>query len=351
MTAVPRQRFGRLDEDVRHALSPHPPDSDLPEPAKDLEIRDLGERALLWCTQRLPFFDPRRRRPPADPDAFPEGPLLELVILCRLAIERGRFGAVTRLATDRSLDLAADVLAGPACQERFARTHILFPHYAALAILLERTGRPSGWGRPPAPLGTAPAPLGHLNSYLRDRVAAVGGSTHALARTPAGLLELRYYLDLGGVEHLLPPVNDLIGRSLLAERLSLCHLSDLDAYAITHVIFAVTDMGERPYPPGESVGNARALVRLLLAEYVAWRNWDLTAELLLCWRALGLPPDGLTDVAWRCLHAYQRPDGLVPGPHHDPEHGPAPGQLFATCYHTTLVTAMAAIVWEASDAS
>ncbi|WP_067466431.1 DUF6895 family protein [Actinomadura macra] len=340
MTAVPRHRFGRLDEDVRQALSAHPPEGTVGVgqvgPAKELDIRDVGERALLWCTQRLPFFDPRRRRPPADPDAFPEGPLLELVILCRLSAERGGFGAVTRLETDRSLDLAAAVLAGPACQERFARVHSLFPYYAALAILLERTGR---------------TPVPHLNSYLRDRVAAAGGSTHALARTAAGLLELRYYLDLGAVEHLLPPVSDLIGRSLLAERLSLCHLSDLDAYAITHVIFAVTDMGARPYPRGETMGNARALVRLLLAEYVAWRNWDLTAELLLCWRALGLPPDGLTDLAWRCLQGDQRPDGLVPGPHHDPRDGGGPGQIFATCYHTTLVTAMAAIVWEAPDAS
>ncbi|QXJ22478.1 hypothetical protein AGRA3207_003481 [Actinomadura graeca] len=336
MTAVPRRRFGRLDDDVREALSTGPPGGDASAPAAEADVRDLGERALLWCTQRLPFFDPRRRRPPAAPDAFPEGPLLELVILGRLAAERGGFGPVTRLETDRALDLAAEVFAGPACQERFARVHALFPHYAALAILLERTGR---------------TPVPHLNSYLRDRVAAAGGSTHALARTAAGLLELRYYLDLGRVEHLLPPVGDLIGRSLLAERLSLCHLSDLDAYAITHVIFAVTDMGARPYPRGETVGNARALVRLLLAEYVAWRNWDLTAELLLCWRALGLPPDGLTDVAWRCLQGAQHPDGLVPGPHHDPRDGGAPGQVFATCYHTTLVTAMAAIVWEAPDAS
>lgn len=250
--------------------------------------------------------------------------MLELVILCRLLRERCGGGELV----EQCLDRASAVFARPACQERMVRVTSLFTYYALFSALLGRCDR---------------AVTGSAGDRLRRLAEDRRRHPLLLPRNAQGVLELRYALDLARLPHDLPSAADLYADFALAGSPDLTRIDDLDAYAITHVIFYLTDMGAHPLRSEELT----ECVAGLLALSVARRDWDLTAEFLLCWKALGRPPTKLTSFAWRCIGRHQREDGAVLGPRYDPAspHRDLREYRFATCYHTTLVTAMAATVW------
>ncbi|MFF7552816.1 DUF6895 family protein [Streptomyces olivaceus] len=119
-------------------------------------------------------------------------------------------------------------------------------------------------------------------------------------------------------------------------------------YALTHVVFHLTDWGLAPrgVPPG-------------LADYLPhwlppWldtcleaRMWDLSCELLAVAASLPRPPEpAVLDDAWQRLATAQDSSGAVPeeGAAQDAagaDAGPDPYD-FADCYHSTLMTVFAA---------
>lgn len=169
-----------------------------------------------------------------------------------------------------------------------------------------------------------------------------GGIT-SQTRPPSAILELRWAQRLLGA-HVVDGDSDadLYRRDMLAHNLDLARTTDYEAYIATHLIFYLTDLGRSPWPAeldGDR-GQAAAWMSQLLALHLCRSHWDLVAELLLCWRALGLADTPLTGYGWEQLHASQGPTGLVPGPWwRDTASAPE------TSYHTTLVAALAAAMW------
>jgi hypothetical protein len=200
-----------------------------------------------------------------------------------------------------------------------------------------------------APAGTDPA--------VR-RAALAGVAPNDLAphgASPYQRLEVRYYADRAGVRHGIEPYAQLALRSPLV---TLCEaaperaLTVPEAYALTHSAFYLGDFG-RARPPLDAAATARAreTVARALDDSVAHGRWDLIAELIFTQFIVGADPlvtrSGAAGVA--CLARAQRPDGALPGRSAALPATGAPGsaEYFGKAYHTTLVTALAALTLSA----
>ncbi|WP_210569734.1 hypothetical protein [Streptomyces sp. GESEQ-4] len=115
-------------------------------------------------------------------------------------------------------------------------------------------------------------------------------------------------------------------------------------YALTHVVFHLTDWGRTPE-------GVPADVAAYLADWLpAWLDtcldagmWDLSCELLIVAASLPSPPDpGTLQHAWPRIARAQHASGALPeqGPRGDGEADTEPD--FRRCYHSTLMAAFAA---------
>jgi hypothetical protein len=270
-----------------------------------------------WLRANLGWFHPAAAgRLPRFAD-FPEGPAIELLMLCR----RGHAAAA------ECLPFLHAALTTPGSEERMYRQPGLFRYHALRYALLNATGC-----RVPSPIA---------------RLAALGfGADLTHERTPQTLLELRYALDLAGVAHPFGPLDAQVRGTLLGRPLDWAQLTDQELYALTHAVLYATDFGSRPAP---SWLDSRT-IELLLACVLRSGNLDLTGEFLLCLSATERAPRrarsaaaGVVRRAWGQLAARQLDSGAVPGPAFDPARASGgDAYLFATSYHTTITTALAA---------
>ncbi|MDG9719889.1 hypothetical protein [Streptomyces sp. DH24] len=121
-------------------------------------------------------------------------------------------------------------------------------------------------------------------------------------------------------------------------------------YALTHVVFHLTDWGRAPdgVPPDLAAYLAHWLPPWLDTCLEAGM-WDLSCELLAVAASLPRPPESaVPNDSWTRLAAAQSASGAIP------EEGPGdpaqaarddatdPGQDFYRCYHSTLMAAFAA---------
>ncbi|MEW2371334.1 hypothetical protein AB0940_18510 [Streptomyces sp. NPDC006656] len=172
-------------------------------------------------------------------------------------------------------------------------------------------------------------------------------------------IEIRHYADKAGVAHAVEPYAELVPLSpLVAYRAAApgdaaspdgAPLTEPQAYAVTHTAFYLGDFGRTaPGLDGEALEHARDLVGRLLRHCVGHDRWDLLAELVLTQYILGDEPldTPAGAAAVECLVRAQRPDGALPGRSAAlAAHASAPaGELFSKAYHTTLVTALMALV-------
>lgn len=162
-------------------------------------------------------------------------------------------------------------------------------------------------------------------------------------------LETRYYADLAGVDHRCESYRKLYEISFLANLTTVLPMEMQDAYSITHTLFHLTDFGIRDAGlTGEERARARRIVDELTFHFVAADYWDLVAELLLTQFCLGLDPTRTPSgvAAIRCLAQAQTSVGAIPGRHAGQrvtESVPAI-DFFRRSYHTTLVTALVAMI-------
>jgi hypothetical protein len=114
-------------------------------------------------------------------------------------------------------------------------------------------------------------------------------------------------------------------------------------YALTHVVFHLTDWGRADHGPPP------ALATYLAHWLPAWLDtcleagmWDLSCELLAV-AATVSPPAGLPDApdAWRRIAAARHDTGALPE-ERDWERAHDAAADFARCYHSTLMAAFAA---------
>ena len=292
------------------------------------EKRRLLDGALTWIDRHLDYFDPFRD---GQLTGLREIPLAELAILTLSATRSSE--RVEQLFVSKWLDLLQSTCANPAYQQRPFREPETLVSHAVVAAALELAGRESPF---------------HRESV--ERLVRVSTIT-APALPPHRLMELRHALDLARVPHALPSYRALFLNSLPAHRVNPICLSTPETYILTHVIFYAADLGHRR-PVGFNARDGDRLARLveqLLGMNIVAGNWDLTGELILsagCLRS-GSP---FVEEGWECIAGAQRSDGAVPGPRARPTDEttpawsePEPASDVATCYHTTLVSCLAAL--------
>ncbi|PDP87100.1 hypothetical protein CQJ94_13135 [Glycomyces fuscus] len=282
------------------------------------------DAALAWLTDHAEWFGPRwdDHFPPRD---FAGATVMELLMLCRL-LRRSDPAPPGAAELERAASgLARDAVAA-ADPGRDAEN---LPYRLWTLALLADLGHPDE-----GPFAAARA----LAERRPPRPPGAGAS-------PVHALELRHILDLAG---LAAPAG-LPGAAPLYDACVAEHAGgtgEYDAYGVTHTVLYATDFGARPLP-GDTAAMGRVLGGLLRA-YLDEGHLDLAAELLLCARIAGGGPPALERRAWDRLAAAQRPDGSLPGPPFDAQvlagrtGERATAYVFRTCYHTTLVTAMAA---------
>ncbi|MFI8166307.1 DUF6895 family protein [Streptomyces sp. NPDC085931] len=111
-------------------------------------------------------------------------------------------------------------------------------------------------------------------------------------------------------------------------------------YALTHVVFHLTDWGRADGGvPGDLTDYLAHWLPPWIDTCLDARMWDLACELLAVAASVpGLPGGTVPDDAWERIAAARDPSGALP------EEGEAgdPGACFAHHYHSTLMAAFAA---------
>lgn len=309
-------------------------------------IDEVFDRSMRWLAERLDWFSDERWNQHFPPMQPPTQPLLELQLLSRVL---GRLelsehaadqsSALRREAVDEVRNgcraLAQDALADPGFARTVDSVDAQFPYQVWL-------------------LGMAEDP-GEIGARHRQRLEQLldlyGAALPALDWTPANAIELDYVCGLAGLPS---PTGDFLahrGERPYAE-LDPTRTTEADGYVLTHELFYGTDLAGHRLPIATTERRRlQALVRLMLAVQAAEDQLDLCSELLFS--LVALRPDSergsgrLAGRVWRRLAEAQLPSGGVPGPPWDAEiaaerdEDEAEAYEFRTCYHTTLVTALA----------
>ncbi|CAL9363636.1 DUF6895 family protein [Streptomyces sp. enrichment culture] len=290
-------------------------------------LEQLSAGALGWLGRNLDHFHPFS--PHARPVRHGRAKAtLELALLRHCA---------ARLAHLPQELAEADALVRKLWQDPdFPRLFDGVPAYADTYRLVYAALTPDGVDRAPGGAWTDPGFLGPDG------------------KSPYRRIEIRHYADKAGMRHGIEPYAALVPRCPLvtlraAEDADAEPLTTPEAYALTHTAFYLGDFGRRsPGLGGGALAHARDLVDRMLRHCVRHDRWDLAAELMLTQFVLGDDPPATDSgaAALECLLRAQRPDGALPGRSAALAAAPQDpaGEFFAKAYHTTLVTALMALV-------
>ncbi|MEU1433800.1 hypothetical protein ABZ438_06850 [Streptomyces sp. NPDC005786] len=300
-------------------------------------LDQLSDGALDWLGKSLDHFDPYSSSAPSATHTKAKA-ALELALLCHCAARLDN--------APGSLTGAADLVRALWRRPDFPDLFDVHPGHASSYWLIYTALAPAGIDGTPMRLSP-----GFLSPHGKSAYQRI---------------EIRYYADKAGVRHGIEPYADLVPLSPLvaspaaepetAEPGGTEPLAAPQAYALTHTAFYLGDFGRTdPGLPGDVTAHARGLVRRLLNHCVAHDRWDLAAELLLTEFILGgdplRTPSGAAAV--ECLARAQSPDGSIPGRSAALRATGADtaGEFFDKAYHTTLVTALMALIVSSERAS
>ncbi|MGH7931339.1 MAG: DUF6895 family protein [Candidatus Binatia bacterium] len=174
------------------------------------------------------------------------------------------------------------------------------------------------------------------------------GLPYGAEALPYRRLDVAYFLNAAGLDPCIVGGSFPLGNPLQLYRETFAARErnpisvDVDAaYAITHTLFYLSDFGRvRPRLPDEDVDRLQALLVSLTLH--AWRtgHLDLLAELLFCVRVVG-SSDPIVAIAERYFDGVRAATGHVPATSERFEwlvnQSTKSEEVFATCYHTTLV--------------
>ncbi|MGW1938208.1 DUF6895 family protein [Streptomyces goshikiensis] len=298
-------------------------------------LEQLSAGALGWLGGNLDFFDPFSANVRSAPLARAKA-ALELALLCH----------------------CADRLAGPpqALGEAGALVRGLWQDPDLPRLFAEVPKYTSGYGL----IYAALAPDAIDDAQVRAVLAGLDPAfLSPRGKSPYQRVEVRHYADKAGVRHTIEPYTELLPHSpLVAFRAAGpgeapsgdgAPLTLSQAYAVTHTAFYLGDFGRTaPGLGGDALAHARDLVDRLLRHSVEHDLWDLAAELVLTQFILGSEPLDTPSgaAAVECLVRAQRPDGALPGRSAASAADPSAsgGEFFRAAYHTTLVTALMALI-------
>ncbi|MEU3907101.1 hypothetical protein AB0F20_25295 [Streptomyces goshikiensis] len=298
-------------------------------------LEQLSAGALGWLGGNLDFFDPFSANVRSAPLARAKA-ALELALLCH----------------------CADRLAEPpqALGEAGALVRKLWQDPDLPRLFAEVPKYTSGYGL----IYAALAPDAIDDAQVRAVLAGLDPAfLSPWGKSPYQRVEVRHYADKAGVRHTIEPYTELLPHSpLVAFRAAGpgeapsgdgAPLTLPQAYAVTHTAFYLGDFGRTsPGLGGDALAHARDLADRLLRHSVEHDLWDLAAELVLTQFILGGEPLDTPSgaAAVECLVRAQRPDGALPGRSAASAADPSAsgGEFFRAAYHTTLVTALMALI-------
>src|SRR5215510_430431 len=203
--------------------------------------------------------------------------------------------------------------------------------------------------------------VGHDEARMRQLITrAVGANLlDQSERVPHRLMDIRSCLDLADIECSLPTVEALLEQSILGANPNAVLMGEDALYALTHVLMFLCCFGTRRHP-GLSIeerDSLGALLGTLASIAMLDRHWDLLAEFLICWKGMDLDVHPIVEHAWEALAGAQNEDGSIAGPERlqgrEEASGLAEGrspsreEIFDHHYHTTLVGALAGMLWAA----
>ncbi|WP_406099337.1 DUF6895 family protein [Streptomyces sp. NBC_01013] len=285
----------------------------------------LSDGALDWLAGSLDHFDPYSSSAPSATHTKAKA-ALELALLCHCAAR---------------LDSVPDSLTGAAGLIRALWRRPDFPD-----LFDVHPGHASSYWL----IYTALAPAGTDGTPMRLNPGFL--SPHG--KSAYQRIEIRYYADKAGVRHGIEPYADLVPLSPLVARPApdpdrTEPLEAPQAYALTHTAFYLSDFGRTdPGLTGDVSAHAMGLVRRMLNHCVTHDRWDLAAELLLTEFILGADPLRTPSgaAAVECLVRAQSSDGSIPGRSAAlrATGSDTAGEFFSKAYHTTLVTALMALI-------
>ncbi|MFF8467633.1 DUF6895 family protein [Streptomyces griseus] len=303
-------------------------------------LDQLSAGTLDWLGANLDHFDPYTADAGTATHRHAKA-VLELALLCHCSNRPGG-------PRDERLDGATALLRKLWQRPEFPRTFDTHPPSASTYRLAY----------------AALAPDGIDDTVRRATLARLAPDFLSPAgRPPLKRMEIRFYADKAGVDHTVEPYAELLGQSPLVTLTGAAEdgvpgavatgdappLTDSEGYSLTHAAFFLGDYGRTPTGLyGEALADARELVRRMLDHCVGQDRWDLAAELVITQFILGLEPLRTPSgaAAVECLVRAQRYDGAIPGRSAAlmaSSSAPA-GEFFRKAYHTTLVTALMALV-------
>jgi hypothetical protein len=291
---------------------------------------DPVEEALGWILAHLDLFDPFRG---GRPFAIKQGQRVgEIAILLHAyaAITGERDSAPVR----RIAALLEAVRGNRELGDRLLRSPAEFVLFVEIYAALRSVGRGD------------PDDRALIQRALDARLP------EQLERLPHRMMDIASCLEWGGFDHPWPSLRRLYDASILGAAPSALLLGEDGMYGITHVVMYLYGFGiRRARIPQGRRDSLRRLLSMLLVGVSQDRHWDLLAELLLCWEAIGYPATALSDRCWEALLDAQQEDGTIPGPEWArPLYESAARGLdaegtreayFAHHYHTTLVAVIA----------
>jgi len=312
----------------------HPPRP--PREAATNALPDFLDGAMGWVHERLDLFWPLDQPPLIDPLALKA--TAELALACSSLVSAG--------LRDPRLDDLVSACEDTARAVEFRRAVHDFPHLMQLFAPIVGGLRRCGLDDPEL------CDLTRLLQKTYDQ-----GYVRAVERTPSQTMDLVYALDRCQVRHGFPGMPSLLEHSIVGRRPPVGYLTDRDVYDMTHVLFAVCDMGlvTPPPLPTDVLSWSRWATGALLNEYVKERDWDVVGELLLACRCLDFVPEPIFSRAWRALRGAQADDGSVPDTSYSFDRAGARSGRdrrayeFASNYHPTIVALEAAALtrdWE-----
>lgn len=300
--------------------------------ADEYPSRQSLSRMVRWIDGYRHHFDADSGNAPTE-GRFVDGPLLELALSARVLLRAEALPVEERTVVLGWLEVAADVVCRTTTVARLQRQPELVPFYAMLGgIVRETTG---------------------VESKLLDRAAQMlnhnVGDMDCASRSANVRLEARWARAMSsrhGSGPVLADASGLFPRTTCGAPPRLLYMSDHETYAITHVLFYLTDFGRAPFPLGRNRAPVTQLIEQLIAYYAELANADLVAELVHCGYALNADSSVLRAAA-RLLDS-KFTCGAVLGPNFDdrlaqkmPDERRAGIYTFRTSYHTTLAALMA----------
>jgi hypothetical protein len=283
----------------------------------------LASRALDWICENLHQFKPVGRN--GELDELRKQALAEALMLS-LYMRRNSF-----FLNDCRLDRISQFVLAAYHDAVFTDQLFRFDFiaHATFVVFLEAAGL-------------------RVDEFDRNVVRERCDSREICEYAPHRLINLRYVLDLGRIKHCLPTYAQLCSGGFLTFKLNLCDITNSDVYRITHLLFYCADFGARELEGLSSSDKSYGVwvVDKLLAMHISRRDWDLVSELMLSSKCLRSDQANLSS-GWRALIAAQNQSGMFPGPYFrqgkaDELSGDDRAKyLFETCYHTTIVAALA----------